>query len=46
MRVLWRVERRRQFRVQVITAAIYKHPVRQELRVFVGDESDCNLLHW
>jgi hypothetical protein len=25
LRVLWRVERRKQFRAQIITAAIYRH---------------------
>jgi hypothetical protein len=45
LRILWRVERRKLFRCQVITAAIYRHPHGQELRVFLGDESDDNLLH-
>jgi len=36
---------RKQFRCQVITAGIYKHPHGQELRIFLGDESDNNLLH-
>ena len=45
LRVLWRVERPREFRCQIITAAIDKHPHGQELRVFLGDENDDNLLH-
>ena len=45
LRVLWRVERRKQFRCQIITAAIYQHPHGQELRMFLGDEADNNLLH-
>jgi hypothetical protein len=45
VRVLWRVECRKQFRCQIITAAIYKHPHGQELRVFLGAEEDGNLLH-
>ena len=45
LRVVWRVERRRRFRCQIITAAIYKHPHGQELRVFLGDEGENNLLH-
>ena len=28
-----------------MTAAIYRHPHGQELRVFLGNESDNNLLH-
>jgi hypothetical protein len=45
LRVLWRVERRKQFRCQIIIAAIYKHPHGQELRVFLGDETEDDLLH-
>ena len=45
LRVLWRVERRKQFWAQIITAAIYRHQLGQELRMFPGDESDNNLLH-
>jgi len=37
--------RRKQFRYQIITAAICRHVAGQELRVFLGDESDNNLLH-
>ena len=46
LRTLWRVERRKQFRCQIITAAIYRHPHGgQELCVFLGDENENNLLH-
>jgi len=45
LRVLWRVERRKEFRAQIITAAIYRHPLGQELRMFLGAEADNNLLH-
>ena len=41
---LWRVERRREFRVQTISAAIYRHPHGLELRVFLGEEQDDDLL--
>lgn len=43
--VLWRIERRKQFRAQIITAAIYSHPAVQELRVFLEPEEAGNLLH-
>ena len=43
--MLWRVERRKQFRRQIITAAICQHVVGHELRVFLGDEGENNLLH-
>ena len=45
LRLLWRVERRKEFRVQVIQAAIYSHPVGQELRVFMEPEEKNDLLH-
>jgi hypothetical protein len=45
LRTLWRVERRKQFRSQIITSALYNHPHGHELRVFLGDETDSNLLH-
>ena len=47
LRSLWRIERRKQFRCQIITAAIYTHPLPNacELRVFLGDEGDNNQLH-
>jgi hypothetical protein len=45
LRVLWRVERRREFRCEIITGAIYKHSHGRELQVFLGDENDNNLLH-
>lgn len=41
---LGRVERRREFRVQTISAAIYKHPHGLELRVFLGEERNDDLL--
>jgi hypothetical protein len=44
IRLLWRAERRNAFRCQVITAAIYKHPVGQELRVFLEPEDQHDLL--
>ena len=44
LRVLWRVERRKEFRVQIITAAIYRHPAGQELRVFIEPEEKNDLL--
>jgi hypothetical protein len=43
--VLWRVERRQQFRAQIVTAAIYHHIAGQELRVFLGPEDANDLLH-
>ena len=47
IRVLWRVERRRDFKVQIITAAIYRHPLPNacELRVFIEPEERNDLLH-
>jgi hypothetical protein len=43
LRVLRRVERK-EFRVQVIQAAIYAHPNGQELRVFMEPEEKNDLL--
>lgn len=40
-----RVERRRQFRCQVICAAIYRHLAGRELRVFMEPEERNDLLH-
>ena len=44
LRILSSIERRKQFRVQVICAAIYKHPHGQELRVFLEPEENADLL--
>ena len=44
-RLLWRVERRIKFRVQVIKAAIYQHPHGRELRIFVEPEECHDVLH-
>ena len=40
LRVLWRM----QFRAQIITAAIYRHPAGLELRVFLEPEEKNDLL--
>ena len=45
VRLLWRVERRRQFRCQVICAAIYRHLAGRELRVFIEPKDRTDLLH-
>jgi hypothetical protein len=45
LRLLWRIEGRKQFRAQTITAAIYRHPLGQELRILLGVEEDSNVLH-
>jgi hypothetical protein len=45
LRVLWRVERRKDFGVQIIQAALYAHPHGQERRVFIEPEEAGNLLH-
>jgi len=45
LRLLWRVERRKQFRCQIIAPAIYRHPYGQELGVFLEPEDAGNLLH-